>query len=1524
MDPTNLPSAAHEKFLGPRGARRSQTVSRKFGSSRTLLLAALICGALNLPVLADSLVYTVNGTFGAVPVSGTDVLSLAGKSFTITGVLDSTVPPTSTGPNSATYLFNSLTLNVGALNLPLGNIPVTFTVNPGNIPTIDVGVTAGTIVVTAVVGLPPGTFTNPSPPSAFAGVSITPGTDPVLGSVFTYGVNPDATVLSITGAVSSVAEPPKLVANPNALSFGFLMGGPPPPPQTTLITAGTVLPLTVTTDSAPWISVASSSASSPSVLTVTVNPTGLPIGVYSSTISVTSPQAQNSPLLLPVQFVVANPPSPGSGNLYLPLVRSDFSQIAPQGFGDRQNGWAWSMEWFKGKLFVGTNRAFHCVETYAINRVLPLFQPYPPLDPDIDCAADPNDLPLQAEIWSWSPDTNTWTRVFQSPNDIPNPDAPGKFLPPDIGFRGMLVFTEKDGTQALYVSGVCSKAIHPSGIPGARVLRSTDGVNFVPIPQDPGTFLGDADFAGFRGLTEFNGNLYAIAGTLQGAGVIVGSTNPSQGNNAWQQVSPDGLKYYEVGVYNNFLYATQSDQLGFSLVKTDATGAAPYTFKTVIPNDGYRKLFPNVDGLSLKVFKGDLYIGGDGIHSFFGAELFRAHADDSWDLLSGLPRDTPVGFKQPLSGLGPGFGWDFNAHMWRMEVFDGRLYVGTFDLSTTFRNLPYISPIFTPQEGFDLWWSQDGVHFFLLDQTGFGDQFNFGARSIKNTPWGLMLGSANYFYGTRIYQGIPGGFNFPPIVNPADPSFTFLIGSTVPASQVLQITSVNVPTNFTLVGTTTTPPGGNWLQVSASSITPPVGPGSTPVTITANPSGLPIGVYTGVITFTGPSGVQREVTVTLNIVPITSLRAAPSALTFNYIQGGTVPLAQTVSTSSTGGPVNFTAVPTTLTPTNGSWLQVSPASGTALVDGSTLLAVSVSPAGLPLGTYTGQIVVSGATLGPQVVSVTLNVQPPGHALVAVPNPLKLVASGFSPPTQNLAISTNGVPLAFEISAAGTLLSLSKTGGNAPGLPGAVLIGVTVNNLNVPAGTYESVITVTSDGATNSPLKIPVVVQIEPPASQIIGEIENGQGWRTTGLVFSSGGPAQPYKVDFWKYDGSALTLPLESGSPASESFSSVAANGLVTIATDGSGSALAEGWASFQLPAPVGGAAVLTNQPGTQAPSEVAVPSNSPAAKLLFLPFDETASGPQYHTRLALTNPGANPAVAMLTFVDDSGQPIPITGTITVPNNGHFSAGLADMFPALAGKRGVAQISSKAPLAGLGIRSNGTAFTALPAMPAVPAGPKTIPHILNGAGWKSSILLINTDTQPAAFTLSFHQDDGTPLTLPLGPDGNVSSVSGTIAPGMLRIIQSDGSGDVQLEGSAALNTTLAVGGLAIFTAPAVGSQPPFESSEPLIAAPAQLVYLPFDQTNGLGTEVVVANPGSEAAIVTLSFFDETGAGILGYAPITVEANGHATVVLSEAYSQLQGQRGVVQVQSYVNVAALGIRLNGTSFTAISAFAPGSN
>ena len=154
------------------------------------------------------------------------------------------------------------------------------------------------------------------------------------------------------------------------------------------------------------------------------------------------------------QPTAAAPPQPPAG------VRS-LSEAAPQGFNDQHNGFAWSMTWWRGHLYVGTGRDFACWQAGVRAAVFPGLASFicSPRQPTAVCTADPADLPLQAEIWRWTPETDTWERVYQSPVDVPVPGQPGTFIAHDTAYRGMLVFTEPDGTEALYVTAISPRAL---------------------------------------------------------------------------------------------------------------------------------------------------------------------------------------------------------------------------------------------------------------------------------------------------------------------------------------------------------------------------------------------------------------------------------------------------------------------------------------------------------------------------------------------------------------------------------------------------------------------------------------------------------------------------------------------------------------------------------------------------------------------------------------------------------------------------------------------------------------------------------------------------------------------------------------------------------------------------------------------------------------------------------------------------------------------------------------------------------
>jgi uncharacterized protein (TIGR03437 family) len=184
---------------------------------------------------------------------------------------------------------------------------------------------------------------------------------------------------------------------------------------------------------------------------------------------------------------------------------------------------------------------------------------------------------------------------------------------------------------------------------------------------------------------------------------------------------------------------------------------------------------------------------------------------------------------------------------------------------------------------------------------------------------------------------------------------------------------------------------------------------------------------------------------------------------------------------------------------NAAWLSVSPASGTA----PSTLTVSVSPAGLSPGTYTGTIRITGtgASNSPASIGVTLTVTQALPSLAVTPQALAFqytnggrLGAGGVPAAQNVTITNTGAgTLAWTASTAngGYWLGVSATSGSAP----ATLV-VSVNPVNLAAGSYTGSVQITAAGANGSPAAVSVtlVVTGAQPAPTIAG-LGNGASFQ---------------------------------------------------------------------------------------------------------------------------------------------------------------------------------------------------------------------------------------------------------------------------------------------------------------------------------------------------------------------------------------------------------------------------------------------
>jgi hypothetical protein len=441
--------------------------------------------------------------------------------------------------------------------------------------------------------------------------------------------------------------------------------------------------------------------------------------------------------------------------------------IAQRGFGDSRNSMSWSMAWFKGKLYVGTSRNQVCVERATVNFYFPRIHWYRTNPgPNVRCPPRWSDLHLRAEIWQYNPRTRRWRRVFQSPANVPNLRADGRFVGRDIAFRGMVVYRDRRGHQALYVGGVTADEFLPENklrYP-PRILRTRDGVHFHSIgaPRLVRWARDTGDFRpiGFRSMLVWKRRLFVTAtGGLTGDGAIFEVRQPWARRARFRQISPPTLRVFEMEAFNGALYAGTGDsKTGYGVWKTRGL-THPFRFKAIVRNGAGRGV-TITSVVSMHVFRGELYVGSSGWYNaneIPNSELIRISRDDRWALVAGRPRMGDDGvWRSPISGLRDGFENMFNAHFWRMADDHGALYVGTNDWSYLVqinKDLPVLQSLLAGEFGFDLWASCDGRDWFPVTRDAFGGNlYDFGGRTLTPSPAGFFIGSANNAQGTTVWN----------------------------------------------------------------------------------------------------------------------------------------------------------------------------------------------------------------------------------------------------------------------------------------------------------------------------------------------------------------------------------------------------------------------------------------------------------------------------------------------------------------------------------------------------------------------------------------------------------------------------------------------------------------------------------------------------------------------------------------------------------------------------------------------------
>ena len=256
------------------------------------------------------------------------------------------------------------------------------------------------------------------------------------------------------------------------------------------------------------------------------------------------------------------------------------------------------------------------------------------------------------------------------------------------GIRGMCVY---DGQ--LVISNVYMDAA--TGKSGATILASSDP----SAGQDSFTLIGDED-------SLFGYPAYRYADSIYGGSI-------------WDMIEYNGHLYATICTGTEDNAPDDNTMQSFALVRGDKNSDGSFTWTPIAGDqqrDGARYTFgidparTRAGAANLMVYNGYLYIGeyndeeialerivfdksadGDGSMggvdcSFVNANLeqsvnlYRMDQNENMELVVGDATDMfPNG---SLSGLGSGWGRSENQYVWRMTVYDGKLYIGTFDTSS--------------------------------------------------------------------------------------------------------------------------------------------------------------------------------------------------------------------------------------------------------------------------------------------------------------------------------------------------------------------------------------------------------------------------------------------------------------------------------------------------------------------------------------------------------------------------------------------------------------------------------------------------------------------------------------------------------------------------------------------------------------------------------------------------------------------------------------------------------------------------
>lgn len=207
-----------------------------------------------------------------------------------------------------------------------------------------------------------------------------------------------------------------------------------------------------------------------------------------------------------------------------------------------------------------------------------------------------------------------------------------------------------------------------------------------------------------------------------------------------------------------------------------------------------------------------------------------------------------------------------------------------------------------------------------------------------------------------------------------------------------------------------------------------------------------------------------------------------------------------------------------------------------------------------------------------------------------------------------------------------------------------------------------------------------------------------------------------------------------------------------------------------------------------------------------------------------------------------------------------------------------------------------------------------------GAGFRTLLTAVNFSNQPARCRLSFFNDAGQPLAVPVN-GAAVSALEFELARGQQREFQTSGEGEVQV-GWALLESDQPVSGQAVFGLRDRTAAIVTEVGVPA-ADPGSDFTVLADSLGESQTGIALANSGSDLLRVAADLLDTDGRTVAS-TQIDLEARGHLAIFLNQLFGDVPGIEeflGSIRLRSPADFSVMTLRSTGSLLTSLPTVAP---